>query len=176
MSDLSTYIKNASAAGTEVATMTAADLAGKVEALALETCSSTALLAGFEKSPELLAAIVSGLQKAGVRIVNSEEAALADLGVTHCETLVADTGSLSHDSFGTATLTASLLPKVHLAVGRPVNLHPDLKSLLAANAQKMPARLALITGPSRTGDIEATMTKCVHGPGRVIHYIIDRPA
>ena len=37
-----------------------------------------------------------------------------------------------------------------------------------------PSRLTLVTGPSRTGDIELTMTTGVHGPGKVLHFILDR--
>jgi L-lactate dehydrogenase complex protein LldF len=33
--------------------------------------------------------------------------------------------------------------------------------------------MTLVTGPIRTGDIEATMTKGVHGPGKVVHFILE---
>jgi L-lactate utilization protein LutC len=50
---------------------------------------------------------------------------------------------------------------------------PDLGGYLAEFGADIPSRLTFVTGPSRTGDIEASMTTCVHGPGRVLHWIID---
>lgn len=47
-----------------------------------------------------------------------------------------------------------------------------LDELLAERASERPSRLTLVTGPSRTGDIEGTMTTEVHGPGRVLHWIL----
>ena len=52
-------------------------------------------------------------------------------------------------------------------------LLPDLPSLLKRVNPKKAAYLALITGPSRTADIERVLTIGVHGPERLIILVID---
>jgi L-lactate utilization protein LutC len=59
-----------------------------------------------------------------------------------------------------------------LAVGSSGSVVPGLGAHLAAIRSKLPSRLTLVTGPSRTGDIEGTMSTGVHGPGRVLHWIL----
>ena len=69
---------------------------------------------------------------------------------------------------------ASLLPEIHLAILRREDILPNLESLLAGKeAEKLQAvlnapSLALVSGPSRTADIEMTLTIGVHGP-RLVH-------
>lgn len=96
----------------------------------------------------------------------------AVLGVTCCRTFLADTGSLIVPSGpGMGTLT-TLLPPVHLALSNPEDCRGNLAEHLSDLAGCLPSRLTLITGPSRTGDIEASMTKGVHGPREVHHWIL----
>jgi L-lactate dehydrogenase complex protein LldG len=68
---------------------------------------------------------------------------------------------------------ASLLPPVHIALLPGQKLYPSLPAFLAANptATKTGSNLVLITGASRTADIEMTLSIGVHGPGE-IHVII----
>lgn len=105
------------------------------------------------------------------------DAAIADLGtaqlgITHSPAFLADTGSLifpAAPGFGTA---ASLLPEVHLAISLRSALLADLNAYFSEHTDPMPSRLIQVTGPSRTGDIEGTMTVGVHGPRRVLHWIL----
>ena len=86
--------------------------------------------------------------------------------------LLADTGSLVLTSGKGRPRLASLLPPVHVALVRRDQLVPSLGALftshprLAAEA----ANLVVITGPSRTADIEMTLTRGVHGP-RSVHVV-----
>ncbi|MGA2400283.1 MAG: LUD domain-containing protein [Syntrophobacteraceae bacterium] len=94
------------------------------------------------------------------------------VGITWCSEFIADTGSLVLPAGpGTGTL-AALLPEVHLALSHVEGCRAGLADCLRAMSCALPSRLTFITGPSRTGDIEATMTPGVHGPRKVLHLIL----
>ncbi len=71
----------------------------------------------------------------------------------------------------------SLLPPVHVAVADEAQLLPDLFDLFDAPVWQergdIPSCLTLITGPSKTGDIELRLVTGVHGPGE-IHVVLIR--
>ena len=64
---------------------------------------------------------------------------------------------------------ASLLPPVFVTLLHAGQILPDLFDLFARledeGVESLPSNLALITGPSKTGDIELKLTTGVHGPG-----------
>jgi L-lactate dehydrogenase complex protein LldG len=97
----------------------------------------------------------------------------ADIGVTGCHGAIVETGSIAVLS-GTGTpRAASLLPPTHLCVVKRGDLYPSVGEFLRIRAEDV-ARAAcctFITGPSRTADIELTLTVGVHGPGVVIVII-----
>lgn len=96
--------------------------------------------------------------------------ARADIGVTGCDAVVAETGSLVVLSGAGKPRAASLLPPVHIAIVRRIELFMTMGEYF----RKRPATIAaaacctFITGPSRTADIELTLTVGVHGPRKVI--------
>ena len=66
----------------------------------------------------------------------------------------------------------SLLPPVHIAVADRSQLLPDLFDLFRQlPPEEMPSCVSLITGPSKTGDIELRLVTGVHGPGE-IHVVL----
>jgi len=69
--------------------------------------------------------------------------------------------------------SASLLPPVHIALAERSQLLPDLFDLfdLFSPVSTLPSSLTLITGPSKTGDIELKLVTGVHGPGE-IHVVL----
>lgn len=105
----------------------------------------------------------------------------ADVGITSATYAVAETGTLAVAAAAGRERLASLLPPVHIAVIEREQIVPDLFDLfdrLAADAtgptpRGLPSNLVMITGPSKTGDIELTLTTGVHGPG-VWHVIVIR--
>ncbi len=96
--------------------------------------------------------------------------AAAEIGVTGCDAAIADTGSLVLLSGPGRPRAASLLPPIHLAVvGRgDLRFSTDEYFRERADAMAAAACCTFVTGPSRTADIELTLTLGVHGPGRVI--------
>ncbi len=110
--------------------------------------------------------IEESLRALGVEIVSpySSKFALAecDLGVTSVDAALPETGTLLLRSTPERPRMVSLLPRVHLAVMRPTVLRADVGPALAQ--VKGEGYWVFITGPSRTSDIELTVTIGVHGP------------
>jgi L-lactate utilization protein LutC len=98
----------------------------------------------------------------------------AEVGVTGVRALVAETGSLAIEACPEEPRSLSLLPLVHIAVAERPQLLPDLFDLFN-RTDPMPSCLTLITGPSKTGDIELRLVTGVHGPGE-LHVVLINPA
>ncbi len=96
-----------------------------------------------------------------------------DLAITDVAAAVAETGSLVWDSGPGRPRVATLLPRMHLAVVRAGRIVPDLLDLWTDDANSLPAQRVLITGPSKTADIEGVLVTGVHGPG-VVEAVVVR--
>jgi L-lactate dehydrogenase complex protein LldG len=98
-----------------------------------------------------------------------ERQAAAGLGITGCHAAIAETGSLVVLSGPGTPRAASLLPPVHLCVVRRGDLFATMGEFFRERAADIAASscCTFITGPSRTADIELTLTLGVHGPGKV---------
>lgn len=66
----------------------------------------------------------------------------------------------------------SLLPEIHVALVAADRILPDLEALLEALDGRLPSSLAIVTGPSRSADIEMILTAGVHGP-REQHVVVE---
>lgn len=101
----------------------------------------------------------------------------ADIGITSATLAIAETGSLLMASTSGRERTASLLPLVHLAIVERAQIVPDLfdafAQLEAAGIENIASNVTLITGPSKTGDLELKLTTGVHGPGKW-HVVVIR--
>jgi L-lactate utilization protein LutC len=99
----------------------------------------------------------------------------ADVGISGVDYLIAETGSVVLLSQPGQPRSLSLLPPIHIAVAERSQLVPDLFDLFESEARKIDSGLAscitLITGPSKTGDIELNLVTGVHGPGQ-LHVIL----
>lgn len=113
--------------------------------------------------PEALAGL--GVEMVGPGATLREIAA-CDLGITGVDAALPETGSLLLRAGPDRPRTASLLPPVHLAIVTRAALRANLQQILAEC--RGTACATLITGPSRTSDIELTLTIGVHGP-KVLH-------
>lgn len=101
----------------------------------------------------------------------------AKAGITGCEFLVARTGSVMVSSAQGSGRKLIVFPEVHLVAAYASQLVPDLKDALAAMKKKydsgMPSMVTLITGPSRTADIEKTLVIGAHGPRELYVFFIE---
>lgn len=180
---LDLYAERSKAAGVELEIFSAEELPARLDALLAAVGPRAVAVPAAGWLAGLRETVASALRRAGCEEASPaptgqgyawdrEALAGAELGITFCDAFVADTGSLVFCSGPGLGTLASLLPWVHLAVSRPEGCHESLGAFLAERAGALPSRLTFVTGPSRTGDIEATMSRGVHGPGRVLHWIL----
>jgi L-lactate dehydrogenase complex protein LldG len=97
-----------------------------------------------------------------------------DVGITECDALVAQTGSVLVTEKSAGGRVLSVLAPHHVVLARREQLVPDLEAafgvLRAAYAGSWPSFISFITGPSRTGDIERILVLGAHGPKRLTIY------
>jgi L-lactate dehydrogenase complex protein LldG len=89
------------------------------------------------------------------------------VGLTGTLGAAASTGTLALTGGEGRPLSASLLPEVHLAVLHEKDIHANLEAVLRSPEIRECSSAVLISGPSRTADIEMTLTIGVHGPREV---------
>ena len=100
--------------------------------------------------------------------------ATAGVGITSAYCLLAETGTIVLRACPREPRLLSLLPPVHIAVVALDRLLTNLDEMLSMTPRPVDSdssAMVLITGPSRTGDIEQILVRGVHGPGAV-HVII----
>lgn len=93
-------------------------------------------------------------------------------GLQTAEFAVAETGSIVQTSRGGKTLLPGLLPDVHVALLAPGVFVERLEECLAAFAEDPPRNISFLTGPSRSADIEQTLTIGAHGPKKMIAVLL----
>ncbi len=108
------------------------------------------------------------LHAAGIEFTSEPDPQIL-VGVTRAICGLADTGSVLVTDGKGSPLKASLLPEVHIAILRSADIYPSLPD--AMPLVKNTSAAVFITGPSRTADIEMTLTIGVHGP-KEIHVIV----
>jgi L-lactate utilization protein LutC len=124
--------------------------------------------------------VVEALRSVGVEVsaeASREAFFQADLGLTGVDYLIAETGSVILASRPEQPRSLSLLPPIHVAVAERAQILSDLfdlfESPLWTERGGLPACLSIVTGPSKTGDIELRLVTGVHGPGEVHVIVID---
>lgn len=110
---------------------------------------------------------VTALREAGVDVtaMSKQASSVADLGLTVADGAIATTGTVVQYSDRVGGRTASLLPPVFCCVVPVELIGASLADAMRAMPiGAMPSNVVLITGPSRSGDIENTLVRGVHGP------------
>ena len=95
------------------------------------------------------------------------------IGITQADYALADTGTLVVFSEVGEGRSLSLLVPVHVAILEEPRILASLDELMERepNFPERSSAMVFITGPSRTADIERTLTVGVHGPGE-LHVLI----
>jgi L-lactate dehydrogenase complex protein LldG len=110
----------------------------------------------------------------GVQVVSPDAdkyvLANCDLGITSVDFAIPATGTIGLISSAQKPRAVSLLPRVHLAIIEDTDFRPNLTSAL--QEFKNHRYLTLISGPSRTSDIELILTLGVHGPQFLVAWLV----
>ena len=133
---------------------------------------SSALWAGCSFLDDLDRNVLKGVH--GLKFeVTRELATEARFGISQMEWALADTGSLVQNSTAIEQRLVSSLSSIHIALVPTNGILPDMPALLSRVHPRDCAYLAIITGPSRTADIERVLTIGVHGPERLVIIFVD---
>jgi len=115
--------------------------------------------------------LLDALREQGINIEHTPHPKLR-AGLTGALGAVANTGTLVQPSGVGRPLSTSLLPDIHIAVLRENTIYENLPQVLNLREVREASSVSLISGPSRTADIEMTLTIGVHGPGEVHVFCI----
>jgi L-lactate dehydrogenase complex protein LldG len=176
------FVEELRAVGGVVELVSPADLAGAVAAAAEQAEARTAVV-GPDLGP-FAGPVTDGLHRAGTEVVQPEGetgwrevCAGADLGVTGALLGVASSGSILAAAGSSSSRLASLLPPAHLAILPVERLVAGFEELFSTLGEHLEgaSSAVLITGPSRTADIEMVLVRGVHGP-RHVHVLLVEEA
>ncbi len=166
------FCRNALDLGCMVHRVRPEEVAATVAGIAERHAASTAVVSGQDG----LEAAVDGLRRAGVAVrpISKETSAAASIGLTVADSAIAATGSVVQRSSTVGGRTASLLPPVFCCIVPAERIAPTLDDVLAAlDPASMPSNVVLISGPSRSGDIESVIVRGVHGPVDVELVVVE---
>lgn len=166
---------------------TNADLPAKVTKVLAEFDAPKLLVSplemlGFES-------LISDLEAAGAELLDVDlpmagphrvdalvNISAAHVGLTRAIAALADTGTVVQPGSAGSSRLASLLPPVHIAILSADDIFPTMADWLDSGGGQLvnsSSSVTFITGPSRTADIEMTLTIGVHGPGHLIVFCLE---
>ena len=114
----------------------------------------------------LPAHLLDQLQASGIKVGHELDPEVL-AGLTGALAGIADTGTLVLPGGPGRPQAASLLPEIHLAILHEKDICENLQQVLRMREIRESPSVVLVTGPSRTADIEMTLTIGVHGPREV---------
>jgi L-lactate dehydrogenase complex protein LldG len=121
--------------------------------------------------------VINGIKFLVTCLTDHDQLTQAHVGITGCESLVARLGSVMVSTGQMAGRQIFIFPEIHIVVARASQLVPDLKDALLKLKkkydQRMPSMVTLITGPSRTADIEKTLVMGAHGPKELFVFFLE---
>ena len=99
-----------------------------------------------------------------------------DVGISECDALIAQTGTVLVTSRSAGGRALSCLPPHHVVIARREQLVADLPAAFAlvkkTYGANYPSMISFITGPSRTGDIERILVLGAHGPKKLTIFCL----
>ncbi len=137
----------------------------------------------WHRHPEVDPVVTAGVTAAGCDQLAVDEPGFdkrqleaCDAGITACEAVVSQTGSILVSSATGGGRGLSILPPVHIVVAPVETIVATVGDALHLVAQRyagrLPSLLSFITGPSRTGDIERILVLGAHGPKELIVLLV----
>ncbi|ABM03236.1 hypothetical protein DUF162 [Psychromonas ingrahamii 37] len=98
-----------------------------------------------------------------------------DAGITHCRAGIADTGTLVLWPDVSEPRTLSLVPPCHIALIKRSTIVSNFAELMEMQAwqNNMPTNIVLVSGPSKTADIQQTLAYGAHGPSQLVVILIE---
>ncbi len=167
--------------------LTPKETAARIAEVAASIKARTASLGdGVSNDP---APIAAGLESLGIKVIRTaaagdpearaailRELARCDLGVAEAACAIAATGTLAIVATAARPSSLTLLPPVNIVIVSAERVVADLAAALAMLGTETIAshRVALVTGPSRTADIEKRIVLGVHGPRELYVAIVWR--
>lgn len=164
--------------------------------MAVKVAASVARVASFDEVPGAVAAYLREknlpasvrmgadprlstlpwARESALEIKTGPSDGLDEAGVSHALGAIAETGTLALASGPDNPVTISFLPEHHIVVLDARDVAGDMEAVFAAVAARygkgtLPRTLNLVTGPSRSGDIEQTIILGAHGP-RALHVVL----
>jgi len=121
---------------------------------------------------QLPSGLIDYLRSKGIRVSHEFDPEIR-AGISGAEAAVAETGTLVLTLEKGKPHFVSLIPEIHFAVLKASDIAHNLSKVFSSNALEKASMTALISGPSRTADIEMTLTIGVHGPGHVHVFCLD---
>ncbi|MEO8593565.1 MAG: lactate utilization protein [Candidatus Solibacter sp.] len=151
------------------------DMAAAREYVAQAILGKTAVASNSPYLAECGIATLPGVQ-CGIREVDTlrEVCARVDIGISSADYVLSDTGTLVMIASPAEARLVSLLPPAHLAVVPVERILTGLDELFTVlpRPAEQTSSMVLITGPSRTADIEQILVRGVHGPGLLTVVIV----
>ena len=110
-------------------------------------------------------------------ITNDKNFEQVEVGFTICEMMVARTGSILVSSAKASGRRLTIYPPHHVVIAAASQIVADIddafKALKRLYPEHLPSMVSMITGPSRTADIEKTLVLGAHGPKRLTLFLLD---
>jgi L-lactate dehydrogenase complex protein LldF len=117
--------------------------------------------------------LLDEIRKNGIEITHTPEEEIR-VGISGAHAAIAETGTIVVTSGKGRPLTTSLLPEIHIAILDEKDIYKNLPQVLHLQEVKDASSVVFISGPSRTGDIEGTLTIGVHGPGEIHVFCVKK--
>jgi L-lactate dehydrogenase complex protein LldG len=148
------------------------DLAEEITTFLLERKIKKA----FVWEPELIQLLDA--ENEGEPFITSQHGFLdAEAGISFAECLIGRTGSFFLTSAQLSGRRLGIFPPVHVVVAFASQILPDIKDGLEFVKTKyhdsLPSMISLVTGASRTADIEKTLVLGAHGPKELAVFLVD---
>jgi L-lactate dehydrogenase complex protein LldG len=100
-----------------------------------------------------------------------------DIGLTHCEAIIKDTGTFVIQPSADEPRTLSLIPPIHVVIANKAAVFDSLRGYFAHEIEQSlieHSNLIFVSSPSKTADIQQKLAYGAHGPKRVIVVLSDQ--